>query len=278
MNKKCAYCGNPESLTREHLWPTSLIQRFEEQMITYNGRIDKCYESEGTIKDVCPKCNNNKLSVLDNYLCSLYEKNLKNIISPGQPARLYYNYDLLLRSLLKISYNVTRSFKKREDIIDIHRKFSKYILGDELVRPKGIRLHLQIVTSAELKNRDTDQIITTLDPGHLRCGQINYDGILSEKIFIRMVAIKSYYFYIFISKCPISNSKYRSFIQEISNWKTPYLGIYLNPSSSSVHIPVKKTTYLHPRLLGSMLTAGINYSLEKNPEFMEYFPDILTFY
>ncbi|MEJ1931875.1 hypothetical protein WDZ92_16685, partial [Nostoc sp. NIES-2111] len=65
-------------------------------------------------------------------------------------------------------------------------------------------------------------------------------------------------FYIMISKHPITGSKYRGFLKELGNWKTP-LGVYVDPSSSSINVPVNKTTYLYPELLENMATAAIKF-------------------
>lgn len=185
MKRQCAYCGNLEFLTREHIWPTSLVKKFKEQLITYNAKVDKFHAGEATIGDVCKICNNQNLSNLDNYLCSLYEKYFKEVLHPGMEVKIRFNYDKLLRVLLKISYNTTRAFNQDKESVEIQKSFSKYILGISSVKPKGVRLHLQIVTTSILVDENSDEVIVRLLPLSLRCGTINYDGIFSEEVIIR---------------------------------------------------------------------------------------------
>lgn len=103
--KKCAYCGHQEKLTREHIWPDSIVNKYEHHLDTYNKRTGNFYVGDPKIKDVCEQCNNVKLSILDTYLSDLYDKYFSEPLSPGDSTKIEYDYDLLLRSLLKISYN-----------------------------------------------------------------------------------------------------------------------------------------------------------------------------
>ena len=107
--KYCAYCSEQGSLTKEHIWPRSLITKYEG-LKTFNPRSNSFYTGEPVIKDVCAPCNNVHLSKLDSYLSELHEKYLQNILMPGDAAFVEYDYNLLLRALLKISYNSARAF------------------------------------------------------------------------------------------------------------------------------------------------------------------------
>ncbi len=70
--KSCAYCNGNGLLTKEHIWPRSLITKYEG-LKTYNPRNNTFYNGEPVIKDVCATCNNVHLSKLDYYLSELYE-------------------------------------------------------------------------------------------------------------------------------------------------------------------------------------------------------------
>jgi len=126
--KKCSYCNAGGSLTKEHIWPSSLIKKYEGGLRTYNKRNHNFHDSDPVIKDVCAECNNVKLSKLDAYLSSLYDDYFASPLSPGESTEIEYDYDLLLRSLLKISYNSSRASASPK-IIQAHSHFRKYILN-----------------------------------------------------------------------------------------------------------------------------------------------------
>ncbi|MEH6670874.1 hypothetical protein [Halopseudomonas sp.] len=248
--KNCAYCGKSEKLTKEHIWPSTLIKKYED-LLTYNKSQNKLYKGDATIKDVCAECNNVHLGKLDFYLSSLFDTHLKNILKPGENAYLEYDYDQLLRALLKISFNSARSFAT-DKTIKTHKKFIKYIL--EGVCRGSIMLRLQIVTASKTLNTQ-DNTENMFKPEVLRCTDIDYDGALGNRFMIRMIAINSFWFYIII---PYNNEpphKWREFLGGFCNWIIQP-GVLVNPSSSKLEIPVEKTTFFHPQLLGSLLDAN----------------------
>ncbi len=247
--KNCAYCGHREPASKEHIWPSSLIGKYEG-LKTYNPKNNKFYTGDPVIKDVCATCNNVRLSTLDSYLCSLYDKHFCNIIEPGDGARIEYNYDLLLRALLKISYNSSRA-ADNEKSKKLHAQFAKYILNGEYCR--NLMLRLQIVTASKSINLE-DRSEQMFRPELLRCAVVAYDGALSYRFLVRMVAINSFWFYIIIPYRNEAKHKWRDFLEGFCNWKTPP-GMLVESHSSVLEIPVDKTTYMHPELLGSLLNA-----------------------
>ena len=253
MEKQCAYCGKKETLTLEHIWSSCLIERLEGEFHTYNRQQDKFYKGDPTIRDVCQNCNNVRLSVLDTYLCSLYEKYFSEFIKPGDAAKLGYNYDMLLRSLLKISYNSSRTYKENLKNIKLHEKYSKYILGDGY-RPQQIMLRLQIVTSAKVVRLDSGEE-KMVHPDALRCAEIAYDGVLNHRFMIRLVAIKSYWFYIISPYKLETKAKYNEFLNSFKKWRIQP-GVLVSPNSSELDIPVEKTTYDHNGFYKSLENAA----------------------
>lgn len=129
MGKVCSYCDKEKALTKEHIWPKGFIDRADSDLLAYNKKLNRLINTEPVIKDVCAECNNEKLSSLDGYLCTLYDKYFTNIIEHGQPAEFSCDYDKLLRGLLKISYNSARTQKQDHEKIKLHSKCSNYILG-----------------------------------------------------------------------------------------------------------------------------------------------------
>jgi len=246
--KQCAYCESSITLTKEHIWPNCIIKKYEKGLITFNGRVKKFYIGDPLIKDVCGNCNNRRLSLLDSYLGNLFDDFLSRALQPGEKGTIEYNFELLLRSLLKISFNSSRAHKETE-CIRIHKRFSDYILKGGY-RPRVI-VKLQIVTTSKMivPDNGTEDL---LEPYLLRCGNLDYPGPLSHRFIVRMVAINSFWFYLIISKKKETDHKWKKFI-EAFNSRMILPGVWLNPNSEFLEIPVEKTTYMHPDLLSSML-------------------------
>jgi hypothetical protein len=248
--KKCAYCDADGPLTKEHIWPKSIILKYEEPLKTYNKRKHNFNSSDPVIKDVCAQCNNEILSKLDSYLSNVYDECFYAPLSSGDSTSLKYNYDLLLRSLLKISYNSSRASASKE-IIKAHKQHRNYILNGGYIA--NIMLRLQVVTPAKmLKNGKLSE--NNLNVTQLRCAHIAYDGHLSNRFFVRLVAINSFWFYIIITHKPEPAHKWKRFIECFGLWKIP-IGIELSTSVNQLEIPTNKTTYMHPLLIETLLDA-----------------------
>lgn len=245
----CAYCNSIEKLTKEHIWPSTLIKKFDD-LTTYNKANNKFYKGDAVIKDVCSQCNNVHLSRLDHYLSDLYDKEFSNILSPGQSAHFEFEYDKLLRVLLKISFNSARA-NSDEKTIKTHQKYIKYML--EGTHRGDIMLRLQIVTSSKAINTQ-DNTESDFRPEVLRCVDINYDGPLSNRFMTRMIAINSFWFFIVIPYKKEPQHKWKEFLEGFCNSEIN-VGIPIQPLSRKLDIPATKTTYFHPHLLGSLLDA-----------------------
>ena len=101
--KKCAYCGHTDrKLTKEHLWAHSLHQRLQKvrgikEHLFWLSRLDKEVETEPQLRDVCNVCNNGVLSLLDAYICKLWDQFFSRIHERGDFIDFSYDYDLLCR-------------------------------------------------------------------------------------------------------------------------------------------------------------------------------------
>ncbi|WP_087734298.1 hypothetical protein [Paraburkholderia piptadeniae] len=109
----CAYCQEERPLTREHIIP-AFIYDFQKQLegsVTgWNEVAQRMVGGEGKIKDVCEDCNNRVLSELDSYGKRLLtDSGLFVQNYTRQDLTLQYDYSLLLRWLLKISFNSSRT-------------------------------------------------------------------------------------------------------------------------------------------------------------------------
>lgn len=252
MGKVCAYCRQETILTKEHIWPNGFIQRFDKSALTYTKKVNKFFKSDPVVKDVCAICNNVKLSAVDAYLCSLYDNYFHKIIAAGESAKFGYSYDKLLRGLLKISYNSSRTQVENETVINLHSKCSEYILGSGY-RPQNVMLRLLVVTSSKMYDPSVGTE-KTFEPDFFRCTDIAYDGALCNRFIVRMVAVKSYWFYIIFSKKKENRAKWRQFSECFENWLV-LPGIVLTPGNVDLDIAVNQTTYMHGDLLGSLVDA-----------------------
>jgi hypothetical protein len=125
----CTYCNKSAVATREHVIP-AFIYRFqkelEKKVIGWNEAAQKMTGGEFQVKDVCEKCNGGVLSQLDSYGKDFLTSSgflVQNYTS--LTSDLTYNYDLLSRWLLKISFNSSRTDGDHKHLFE---KFTPYIL------------------------------------------------------------------------------------------------------------------------------------------------------
>ena len=188
MNRKCAYCNLDKKLTREHIWPKCIINRMPELDLKFLDSKKIVTGSELVISDVCGECNNKHLSPLDSYLCSLYDKYFIDFIEEKKPFIFEYNYNLLLRAVLKITFNSSRTVTRLDNEF---KKFRNYILYGHENR-EDVIIKLDIVTPTLLNGEK-------IYPKSARCGTVKIKAE-SNKFILRTLSINSFYFYIIISK------------------------------------------------------------------------------
>lgn len=251
--KKCAYCPNTGSLTKEHIWPSSIIKKYDYELSTYNKKIDKLIQSEPVIKDVCATCNNVYLSKVDAYLSGLYDQHLFQCLDPGDSTSISFNYEMLLRSMLKISFNSSRAAASKE-IVKAHERHSNFILNGGYV--SGVQLRLLVVTSAKVM---VDGVLTDIKfpVTQLRCADIPYDGVLSHRFIVRLIAINSFWFYLVLSKKPEAKHKWKEFNEGFCSWGIQP-GLHIASSKTKLDIPVNQTTYMSKELMGTLWDAVVN--------------------
>jgi len=186
--KKCAYCDIETKLTKEHIWPKCMISRMPELTFRYIASQEKFVKSELVISDVCSECNNEKLSNLDSYFCSLYDKFFIYFHEEKKQFVFEYDYELLLRSLLKINFNSSRTIDKEENFFEKHKHF--ILEGGRA--SENIIVTLDIVTPCIVNGEK-------VYPKSMRCG-IADTGTKNENFIIRAVSVNSFYFYILMLK------------------------------------------------------------------------------
>jgi hypothetical protein len=135
--KKCVYCGTSTDLTREHVFPQFLDRIvFPDGKFSFIGGVNKTVIASPTIRDVCRRCNSGVLSQLDGYGKELSERYFKDFVV-SKAVLFEYNYDLLLRWLLKVMYNAARAFKAPSSEF---KPYVPYILGKTPKRPTTVLL------------------------------------------------------------------------------------------------------------------------------------------
>lgn len=249
--RKCAYCGIAESLSREHIFPASIIKRFEDELISISDKSDKAFKADLVVKDVCEPCNNGILSGVDSQLSNIFDKYMHHPVQPGDDVELSFDYNSLLRGLLKISYNSARASSDGIKAVNTLKKYVPYILGKIKTAP-GIILRLQIVTSAKKFNTDTQKIEGMMDAHILRSAKIPYDGSQKTNFIVRLIALNSFWFYLIVPTKKVSQSKRESFLAGFKAWRIQP-GVSLTENMDTIYIPKEKTTYIHSTLLTGMI-------------------------
>jgi hypothetical protein len=189
--RKCAYCGEQKKLTREHIWPSCLIARMPELQVNFLKQKSVLTAADLVIADVCAVCNNKKLSPLDTYFCSLYDQYFKDYKEDRAAFTFHYDYDMLLRSLLKITYNSSRTVNRIENDFE---KYCEVILNGNQVR-KDVIIKIGIVVPSIIDGKK-------YYPSSARCGDMRI-GEPTANFLTRFISVNSYYFYLVLSRAPV---------------------------------------------------------------------------
>jgi hypothetical protein len=245
----CAYCGGPGPLTKEHILPKFLYRDFPNQKLGYNARADKFMKFEAVIRDVCEQCNGGILSELDAYASRLffdihYERTYPRAIT----LRLAFDYHLLCRWLLKVSYNSARAVGEVDPLLKasiqyimtgLHRP-SLAFLGVEVLRDTPVPDELRSTMLPETRqwshipsrmNRVGPVVIVSPDPDNplpMRCG--------------RFVQVNSWLFSLCLVD-PSSNRVARKRVVRMVQAHTPDI-VLLSAAKPSLEIRVSRRTGL----------------------------------
>lgn len=125
----CAYCKRESRATREHVIP-AFIYAFQQQLaqsvVGWNEVVQRMVRGEAKVRDVCAECNHTALSVLDSYGRQLLSDSgllVQNYTKRTLTIR--YDYSLLLRWLLKISFNSSRTDGAHSGLFEEHIQFMR---------------------------------------------------------------------------------------------------------------------------------------------------------
>lgn len=105
----CAYCNKESKLTREHVIPAFMYAAAGGGTVGWRSVPEKMVGGEHKIKDVCTACNSGPLSTLDSEAKNTLETSgllVDNFVAAE--LVLTYDFDTLVRWLLKVSFNSAR--------------------------------------------------------------------------------------------------------------------------------------------------------------------------
>jgi hypothetical protein len=193
MEQRCAYCGLVGPLSREHVWPRGIIKRTPDYNARYFGKADKVLSAELVIKDVCSTCNNGILSSLDEYGCRLFDDYFHDPKIGTRPVNFRYNYDRLLRWLLKISYNASRSVGVDTEHLC---RCVPYVVGtDDTI--KDTWLFAMLVRPFERMVDGEHKVVPAYG---IRATRVEPANKRPLPFVIRLVALNAFYFFIVLAK------------------------------------------------------------------------------
>lgn len=191
--KVCSYCGEPRKLTKEHIWPASIIRKVADRA-SYNPKAGRLLWTEMVINDVCEPCNNGPLSILDTYGAKLFDKYFSNYYLGDEPLTFEYDYQRLAKWLLKLSFNAARA--NQSD----HVRLAQYchsLLNANCDLPEDLSIAVDL-----LKPEAIDPEKEPVLPASNRICRISFSEPIDDWCTVRLVAINSFYFWILIQDVP----------------------------------------------------------------------------
>jgi len=192
MGKECAYCGSTEPFTADHVWPSCFLYRFGRHAAHFSVRGKQVHGGDYIVKDVCQTCNSERLSPLDSYFCRLYDEYFSHLHDFDSTVTLHYDFSLLARTLLKIAYNTARQGVSDAGPLGAIRGF---VLGRES-SPGKLAIFAELVSPTMVPQPDGS--ICKVMPNMYRSALGRYLGPGGDRIFLRVVAVNSYYFHLIV--------------------------------------------------------------------------------
>ncbi|QSI30440.1 hypothetical protein GNX71_12935 [Variovorax sp. RKNM96] len=196
----CAYCAKEGPLTREHIWPGGIIARAKGINTSYFGRLEKFIDAELTIKDVCADCNNGPLSGLDAYICHLFDTQFCHPVACRKSRTFVYDYERLLRWLLKISFNTARA---NDSDVGVLSNYAGFILeGGE--PPSEVRVCLELIhASPNPKWSPGSNAMKEIPAASIRCARVETPADPLPGATLRLVALYGFYFWIVLTPAEV---------------------------------------------------------------------------
>lgn len=129
----CAYCGENKKGSKEHIISCSVLNLFPECFATIDNIRKKVYLADPLIKDVCEKCNNERISYIDTYAKEIIFNYFVRKYDKDDKLDFHYNYTLVQKMLLKYAFNDLRS--QKEDISFFSENILNFLMNEDRVEP-----------------------------------------------------------------------------------------------------------------------------------------------
>lgn len=206
----CAYCGKTRKLTREHILPDCIQRRTDDYDLQYVSAAEtKLVGGDPTVRDVCSYCNNSRLTVLDSYLCGLWDSHFRYFSSGQERVEFRYDFDLLTRSLLKICFNSARANRSYDR--SALATCAEYILEGH-ARPTGLAVFARIVVPTNWKSLD-------VSPAYLRVA-LAEPSEESQYAVCRTVQFNAFQFFVLIARQEVSRVQRRRQLSDFARAET----------------------------------------------------------
>lgn len=124
---ECAYCKMETKGTREHIISSGILDLFPECYITFDSARNVIHEADPIIKDVCPNCNNNRISYIDSYAKKFIGQYFTRKYNEDDIVEIEYDYTMIQKVLLKYAFNDMRSHK--EDCSFFDKEITHYLMN-----------------------------------------------------------------------------------------------------------------------------------------------------
>jgi len=197
LSRLCAYCGKEGTFSREHIWPKCFLERVDYLAAHYSPESGNVHGADYIVKDVCQVCNNEKLSKLDQYFCSLYDIYFKEPRGPNSEVIFKYDFNLLSRVLLKIAYNTARSAGSETAPF---QALKNYILEGD-VPPSPFAIIAELVSPAYIVDNSKEISIPKEIPSiGYRSARAKLTTPHGHLVLVRIVSINSFFFHLLIGK------------------------------------------------------------------------------
>ena len=244
--KRCAYCGNTGTMTKEHIIPNWFVSSDKRDSVSFLERASGQNVPPAEIKDVCRECNNGCLSRLDDYGRSLYEKYFKNFIFKNESIDFKYDYQKLLQWLIKCSYNSARA--NNTDISSLKYHAKSIITSNDV--NDDILIFCKTISPTITKNNTnkfyvaarSDEKEIILNPYWFRIGVFNLPETNYPDYCFRTVMINSYAFFIALPAIQkVSVTLKRKILAALN--KKYFYGKRLSPCGNSILLPPNTDAY-----------------------------------
>jgi len=205
--KSCAYCSSDEAPTREHIIPKYLYSFMKDcggDQSGFSFKTNGLVKSEAVIKDVCSKCNSGFLSYLDEEFKNILEKNNLLVCMHTENEVLFkYNYDFLLRWILKVLYN---SYRSNYGEKGIYKKYISYMVKGGSIKDSKIYILTELINIKDGGDIENQFAMYIFD-----------EHIINKYLTMASMRVGSICFYIPIFDLTLKNHARKKLIKKIIN-------------------------------------------------------------